>query len=258
MYTMTKVNAAIRPHLTRLFEEVRRVDVCIDSVLEGQAGGDIRIFVDSLTNPSSAQINQGSFAYFAGDSAGPSAEQWLVELPAHCYIMPSSPGWVQRARSIHGGKLIRGERYLFSPESLRPGPLKELAEHPDYIVEKITPELARDMFRDPLQHYHFVNYDTAEQFIETGFGYCIRAEGEVAAACTTAMVCRTGVEIGIMTHPDYRKFGLATRVAAAFLLHCLEHNLYPSWDAANLKSKGLAEKLGLIYAGSYEVFSLQD
>lgn len=258
MYTMTQVNGAIRPHLTGLFEEVRRVDVCIDSVLEGQAGGEIQIFVDSLTEPSSAQINQGSFAYFAGDSSGTSAKRWLEELPAHCYIMPSSPGWVEKAKNIHGGRLIRGERYMFSPEALQPDRLKELTEHPDYKVEKITLELARDMFRDPLQHYHFVNYDTPEQFMETGFGYCIRAEGEVAAACTTAMACRTGVEVGIMTHPGYRKFGLATRVAAAFLLHCLEHDLYPSWDAANLKSKGLAEKLGLVYAGPYEVFSLQD
>ena len=52
--------------------------------------------------------------------------------------------------------------------------------------------------------------------------------------------------------------GLALACSAAFLLECLERNIIPNWDAANLKSVGLAEKLGYIYDQEYQVYQIRE
>mgnify|MGYP002508384539 CR=1 FL=1 len=38
--------------------------------------------------------------------------------------------------------------------------------------------------------------------------------------------------------------GLATACGARLILECLDRGLYPSWDAIDLRSAALAEKLG--------------
>lgn len=40
------------------------------------------------------------------------------------------------------------------------------------------------------------------------------------------------------------------------ILECLEQNLYPSWDAHNMWSVALAEKLGYHYDHEYTAFEL--
>ena len=47
-----------------------------------------------------------------------------------------------------------------------------------------------------------------------------------------------------------RRKHLATIVCAALILRCLKEGLYPSWDAQNMNSVRLAEKLG--YELDYE------
>jgi predicted GNAT family acetyltransferase len=112
------------------------------------------------------------------------------------------------------------------------------------------------MIKDDLNKYHFMNYDSPEDFVNTGFGYCVEVDGKVVAACSSGLVCSKGVEICIITQPDYREKGLAALVAAKFILHCIQNNLEPHWDAANPKSVGLAKKLGYAYLDSYEVMAL--
>ena len=84
-------------------------------------------------------------------------------------------------------------------------------------------------------------------------GYCIMEGDVIAAACTAALVCSKGIEMNIITHPQFRKKGLATIVAASMITDCLEKGLEPHWDAANDISKTLALKLGYKEAGSYDI-----
>ena len=46
------------------------------------------------------------------------------------------------------------------------------------------------------------------------------------------------------TREDHRRKGLAYACGAKLILECLERELYPSWDAQNMWSVALAEKLG--------------
>jgi hypothetical protein len=53
-----------------------------------------------------------------------------------------------------------------------------------------------------------------------------------------------GIEIEIDTKCEYRSRGLALACASGLILECLDRGLYPSWDAHDLRSVALAEKLG--------------
>lgn len=65
---------------------------------------------------------------------------------------------------------------------------------------------------------------------------------------------REGIEIEIDTREEYRRMGLAYACGAGLILECLERNIYPSWDAHNLESVALAEKLGYHYDHPYPAF----
>ena len=69
---------------------------------------------------------------------------------------------------------------------------------------------------------------------------------------------KDGIEIQIDTREEHRRRGLAFACGAKLILECLERNLYPSWDAQNMWSAGLAEKLGYRYSHTYTAYEIRD
>ena len=65
-----------------------------------------------------------------------------------------------------------------------------------------------------------------------------------------------GIEIEIDTRKDHRRRGLAYACGARLILECLDRGLYPSWDAQNLWSVALAEKLGYHFDHEYAAFEV--
>ena len=55
---------------------------------------------------------------------------------------------------------------------------------------------------------------------------------------------------------DERTKNLATIASAALILRCLDENLYPSWDAQNMNSVHLAEKLGYEFSHEYVAYEV--
>jgi hypothetical protein len=66
------------------------------------------------------------------------------------------------------------------------------------------------------------------------------------------LVCKKGIEINIMVLPIHRKNGVALSLGANFVSDVLSQKLIPNWDAGNLASKSLAQKLGYKFNKSYE------
>ncbi|MPM74420.1 hypothetical protein SDC9_121408 [bioreactor metagenome] len=56
--------------------------------------------------------------------------------------------------------------------------------------------------------------------------------------------------------PEYRQRGLATVCGARLILEALKRGLYPSWDAFDLRSVALAEKLGYHVDHPYAMYSM--
>ena len=53
-----------------------------------------------------------------------------------------------------------------------------------------------------------------------------------------------------------RRKHLATIVCSALILSCLEEGLYPGWDAQNMNSVHLAEKLGYKFDQEYVAYEV--
>lgn len=88
------------------------------------------------------------------------------------------------------------------------------------------------------------------------FGVAILHKGKLVSGASPYAVYNGGIEIEIDTKPEYRQKGLATVCGAKLILECLDRKLYPSWDAHDLRSVSLAEKLGYHLDHSYVTFEL--
>ncbi len=85
-------------------------------------------------------------------------------------------------------------------------------------------------------------------FFERGFGFCTLHGNKVVSWSLTDCVSGSACEIGIRTHPEYRRRGLATITAAATVDYALSHGYSQvGWhtNIENYESIGVAEKVGL-------------
>ena len=67
---------------------------------------------------------------------------------------------------------------------------------------------------------------------------------------------RISIEIEVDTVEEERRNHLATVTCSALILRCLKENLYPSWDAQNMNSVRLAEKLGYEFDHEYVAYEV--
>ena len=86
----------------------------------------------------------------------------------------------------------------------------------------------------------------------------ILKDGMSVAGASSYTRYRDGIEIEVDTVPAERRKHLATVACSALILDCLDEGLYPSWDAQNLNSVRLAEKLGYEFDHEYVVYEVRD
>lgn len=249
MYELKTVPKHLQPVLEQLFSTHHRVDLGIQSILEGQTGAHIVIKVDDMNRPVTAQLEHGTFTVFAGAVN----EAFIHRIKKPCAIQPSPGAWVDRVKQTFSTSTFT--RYSFDHRSLNEVYLQSVIDaHPlKDQVKRLDELMVKDLAADEWGQYHFMNYNSPQHFLATGAGYGVIAGDRIAAACTSALVCASGIELNIITDPLYRKKGFATLVAARLIIECLQQGLQPHWDAANTTSRDLAMKLGYTLAGEYEV-----
>ena len=252
-YSLTRAHRLV---LARAFRHHRRVDLTINCVVEGQMG---RAFVDDVNQPAVFEIQTGPFCYFAGDPRHPAAQARLKALSPDCLLMPSSPGWAEAAQALYGDRLEAFPRVSFSAGKLAAPRLDDLLARSPYAakLERIDLALAAAVRQDPGHFIDLTSFDSADDFAERGLGYCVRAGGQVAGAAYSSLVCSQGIEVSVYVEPAYRRRGMATALASRLALDCLALGLEPHWDAANIESGDLAEKLGYVRSGTYLAYYLR-
>lgn len=256
MIEYKQIPDSLIPKVEQLFENHWRVDFTVEAVLEGQTGQKLKINLDNDTDPGVAQILRDGFTLFTGDTKNTEAEVMMKNLPGNYLIMPSGQNWVDLAKDVHGDRLKTKTRYSFTNDEISQENIELLIEaHPKKeTCRLITLDEAQKMANHKINKAHLMNFESPGHFMQTGFGYGIKSDGEIAAACTSSLVCKKGVEVNVITLPEYRQKGYAFLCALKFLRHCLQNNLYANWDASDEMSVDLAKKLGYTFKKEYKVY----
>ncbi len=233
------------------------------SCLQGCMG---EAWADDISRPKSARIILGDFCYFAGEVHSGLIREKPAERESDFIIMvPSRQGceeWMGEIGRIYGEGCKRTERYAIKKE---PGifdreRLKGIAESlPEgYEARLIDEEIFQKTREEPWAADFTAQFAGYGDYRRRGLGVAIQKDGRLVSGASSYSVYQGGIEIEIATREDCRRRGLASACGARLILECLDRGLYPSWDAQNLWSVALAEKLGYHFERAYPVCEVYD
>ena len=174
-------------------------------------------------------------------------------------MVPGSPAWEPLLEETYGQKAKKITRYAFRKDTCfdreRLESLKALLPQ-GFSLEMLGEDVFDYCQKNPWCCDWVSQFPSFEDYSRRGLGMVVKKEGVPVAGASSYYVYPGGIEIQIDTHQDFRRRGLATAAAAGLILQCLDRGIYPSWDAANLSSVALAEKLGYQFDHEYDAYEV--
>ena len=238
-------------------------ETLIWSVLQGCMG---QAWADEANEPKAALLWVGDFLFLGGDWQCPGAKELAGYIPhdfsvEEAIIVPQNPFWQRLVEEAYGGRAKNFQRYALKKES-DVFDRNKLAAFRDmlpdgFVLKRIDEKLYRQIQQTPWAWDFCGQFPTWEEYAAHGQGFVALYGEELAAGASSYSWYREGIEIEIDTKMEYRRGGLALCCASALILHCLDLGLYPSWDAANLASVALAEKLGYHFSHEYPCLGVE-
>ena len=224
-------------------------DILLTACLQGYTG---RAAISQSGR--SVALLTGDFAFLAGDP-DIAALHWLSENKPGELIISGAPGWLCLAQSM-GRAWKKSIRYAFdTPESWDIARLTALTQAlpAGFTLHPMDGALyARCRGVEQLRDLCGCAGDEAA-FFAHGLGVAALHGNEIAGGASAYAWDDTGVEVEIDTLPPFRRQGVAAACGAALILRCLAAHRRVHWDAANAVSARLAERLGFLSRGTYEV-----
>jgi len=249
--TSTEVSAMRYSNLAPLFAGWD--ETMIWSCLQGHMGC---VLADNEAAPTSAAAVVGGFCFFAGRP-----DERLVRAVDAAILVPQTPAWQAAIESVWGLRAEKIFRYAMKKEpdvfDLAKLTACSAALPTGFTLRPIDDELHDRASREEWSFDLCSQFADAEDFLRRGVGVAVLHGGELVAGASSYTVYDGGIEIEIDTKPAYRNRGLASACGARLILTCLDRGLYPSWDAHDLRSVALAEKLGYHLDRPYIAYLLQ-
>lgn len=215
-----------------------------------------RVFVTDTEKPLSALASVGCFSFFAGVPS-----EALVRHRMHGFriLVPQNEAWETMIADCfaHAKRVVRyaiRKDTVFDRERLR-----MVADRlpQGYQLKEIDSGLYDRCLENPVTADFVSAFESKEKYLENGRGMVILKNGRIVSGASSYSRYREGIEIEVNTVIPERRKHLATAACAALILRCLEEGLYPSWDAQNLNSVRLAEKLGYRFSHEYPAFEVK-
>ncbi len=213
-----------------------------------------KIYVTDLENPVSAFAFTGVFGFYAGEPD----EELVKNKPEGFVIMvPQNEAWAELIEKVYPGA-NKVTRYAikkdtkFDVEALK----KNLELLPEgYELKNIDDKLYDLCWENPVTADFVAVFGSKERYLELGRGVMILKDGKFVSGASSYTRYNEGIEIEVDTIKSERRKHLALVSCSVLILRCLEEGLYPSWDAHNMMSVRMAEKLG--YEFDHEYFAYE-
>lgn len=214
-----------------------------------------KIYVTDLENPKSAFAFVGCFGFFAGE---PDRELVSNKPEGFVIMVPQNAQWAvlieecfEDAKKVTRYAIKKDTK--FDVDKLQ----KEIDKLPDgYELKKIDAEIYDKCLENPATVDFVSAFGSKERYLQIGRGMVITKNDEIVSGASSYTRYNEGIEIEVDTVESERRKHLATVVCAALILDCLQDGLYPSWDAQNMNSVHLAEKLGYEFAHEYIAYEV--
>lgn len=237
-----------------------KTNVELLACMEGNMG---RAWVDRLDIPTIGIVIVADFCFLLGHAQNMKHEEdikSLLETYKRKIIMVEDMEWIYFIEKNYANNLNKFKRYMIKKE--------ENCFHKDMLMNFIVS--VEQNFQidkiDESNYYRVIEdrfmadcccfFPSIDEFLKHGIGYIIERDGEIIAGASSYSFCKDNISITIGTKDKYRRKGLATACASKLILDCLDRNIYPQWDAANLQSVSLAEKLGYHFEKEYYAYSI--
>ncbi len=221
------------------------------------------IYADDPKYPMAAMAVLGDFCYFAGTPKRELVQYKPVDTQQDFIIMvPSNDEWGSLIETCYGERSRKVMRYAIRKggEDFKQEKLEQIVASLDsaYSLQLIDENIYNYCLANAWSKDFVANYSDYQKYAKLGLGVAILKDGEPVSGASSYSSYRGGIEIEIGTKEAYRRQGLAYACGAGLILECLKRNLYPSWDAQNKWSVGLAEKLGYHYEHDYPAYEITD
>ena len=240
-------------------------ETLIWSCLEGIMG---RVIVDDPEEPRSAAAvitrkkpanPAGDFTFFAGE---PNEELAGYRAPGKSFMILTArdAAWDPVIEKVWGDRATRGERYAIrkEPDVFDREKLSRIVPLDGYELRLIDGQLYHQCLTEEWSRDLAAQFADYETFSRMALGVVALKDGKIAAGASTYSRYSGGIEIEIDTEVSHRRKGLALACGARLILECLDRDLYPSWDAQNLGSVALAEKLGYHFSHAYPIYEISE
>jgi GNAT superfamily N-acetyltransferase len=245
--------------IRRLFD-AEYLGFVVDAMVAGATPA--RVWVDDVAVPAASLIWDGSHTVYLAGAVGDEARAWRQLFDE--VVAPSRPGFLKlylseatAAAVFPDRDLERRDRVLY--RLARPNPQDRSERLPEgfgiaSITERFGDLSALSGFSDVVAEIES-GWPSVREFQHRGFGYVAHTASTIACWCTaeyrSARHCGTGIE----TQPGYRRRGLATLTASAFVAECVRRGLVAYWDAwaTNLPSIAVAERVGFERVADYAI-----
>ena len=227
-------------------------ETLITSYLQKAMG---RILVTDLSEPVSAFAFVGCFGFFAGK---PDWELVKSKPEGFALLIPRNLHWAELIENTYPDAkkvtryAIRKDTH-FDVKSLK----NNLLLLPDdYELKEIDAELYDKCLESPVTADFVSSFQSKAAYLRDGRGVVVVKNGEIVSGASSYTRYREGIEIEVDTVEAERREHLALIACSALILRCLDEGLYPSWDAQNMASVCLAEKLGYQFDNEYTAYEV--
>ena len=214
-----------------------------------------KVYVTDIDEPKSAFAFVGCFGFFAGE---PNRELVINKPEGFVILVPQNEAWEELIEDVYpdAKKMTRyaiKKDTRFDTDSLS----KNLQMLPEgYELREIDGEIYDRCLEDPVTSEFVSLFESKERYLKDGRGIVILKNGEIVSGASSYSRYREGIEIEVDTIESERRKNLAIIVCSALILRCLNEGLYPSWDAQNVGSVHLAEKLGYEFDHTYVAYEV--